>query len=328
MFPLSIVPPQRQVTGFGSITSGGISIGRNGLVVDGAKVSSAVDTLEDLVDLNVVLGSGVSGTVRLVKSRKNEQTYALKTMQLEHSEEFLQKKLVELKTLHASAHPNIVSFHGALYVDGVLYFILEFMDRGTIADLIKICGKIPENVLSKLTRELLRGLEYLHKKLHLIHRDIKPQNILLSSAGVVKITDFGVSGEIARTAAFAKTFVGTINYMSPARIRGNEHSAKSDVWSLGLVILECATGAYPYGEDDPNNVFQRLYAIVNTPAPVASTQDFSPEFCDFISKCLQKEEEKLPDSTTLLAHPWITKYDNDGVDMKEWLQYTLSPRTV
>jgi len=88
------------------------------------------------------------------------------------------------------------------------------MDRGTLADLMHRAGPIPEPILAKLTLEILRGLNYLHKKLHLIHRDIKPQNILINSKGEIKITDFGVSGEIANTVALAKTFVGTVKYMS------------------------------------------------------------------------------------------------------------------
>jgi serine/threonine protein kinase len=88
------------------------------------------------------------------------------------------------------------------------------MDKGTLADLTAKAKAIPEPILGKLTFELLNGLNYLHKKLHLIHRDIKPQNILINSKGEIKITDFGVSGEIANTVALAKTFVGTIKYMS------------------------------------------------------------------------------------------------------------------
>lgn len=88
------------------------------------------------------------------------------------------------------------------------------MDKGTIADLLSRVGAIPDRILAKLTADMLEGLNYLHKKLHLIHRDVKPQNILLNSKGEIKITDFGVSGEIANTAAFANTFTGTVKYMS------------------------------------------------------------------------------------------------------------------
>lgn len=178
------------------------------------------------------------------------------------------------------------------------------MDRGTIVDLIEKAGPIPESYLGRISYDIICGLEYLHKTLHLIHRDIKPQNILLSSEGVVKLTDFGVSGEIANTAAFARTFVGTVKYMSPARIKGNPHSAKSDIWSLGLVVLECALGKYPYG-DDISNFFDFLKKVVSVPVPTPPEDQFTPEFCHFINLCLQKEEENLPASSTLLAHPWI-----------------------
>jgi serine/threonine protein kinase len=125
----------------------------------------------------------------------------------------LNKQLLELKTYHQSNHPYIVSFHGAFFTEGRLSFVLEYMDAGTLADLIK-AGPITENVLARLTAQILTGLEYLHKQLHIIHRDIKPQNILINSKGQAKITDFGVSGEIAHTQAMAKTFVGTAKYMS------------------------------------------------------------------------------------------------------------------
>jgi len=145
-------------------------------------------------------------------------------------------------------------FCDAFYKDAYLSFILEYMDLGTIADIIERSGPIPERILAKISREVLLGLGYLHK-MHVIHRDIKPQNILLNSSGEIKITDFGVSGEIAHTASFARTFVGTIQYMSPARIKGALHSTKSDIWSLGLVILECALGKYPYNSQEENRTF-------------------------------------------------------------------------
>lgn len=313
--PLTINPVEREVTGFGTITSGNISIGPHGLVVDG-KRSSAFDSLSDFEDMQQELGRGVSGTVRKVCHRPTNRIFALKSMSLENSNEFLEKKLVELKTLHASSHTNIVSFYGAFYNDGTLSFILEFMDRGTIADLLERSGPVPEAILSRMTREMVLGLEYLHK-MHIIHRDIKPQNILLNSAGEIKITDFGVSGEIAHTAAFAKTFVGTIKYMSPARIKGSPHSTKSDIWSLGLVILECALGKYPYGVDTPQTTFfSRLNDIVNNPEPIPPKGQFSDPFLNFIVKCLQKEEENLPSCTELLSHPWLT---HSNSDLKQWI---------
>jgi len=157
----------------------------------------------------------------------------------------------------------------------------------------------------------------LHKALHLIHRDIKPQNILLNSSGVIKLTDFGVSGEIANTAAFAKTFVGTVKYMSPPRIKGEQHSTKSDMWSFGLVILECAIGCFPYGQTI-SNFFEFLNRIVTSPAPNPPADKFSEEFCNLINICLQKEEDQLPSSSVVLGLPWIQKHKD--VELKEWIE--------
>jgi len=138
------------------------------------------------------------------------------------------------------------------------------------------------------------------------------------------LTDFGVSGEIANTAAFARTFAGTIKYMSPSRIKGNPHSAKSDIWSLGLVVLECGLGRYPYG-DSFTTFFDFLTTLVSVPVPKPPEDTFSNEFCNFINLCLQKEEEHLPASSTLLAHPWIQRHKR--VTLKDWITSCNSPRT-
>lgn len=304
---LRINPPSNDIgSKLSVIQEDNISIGIQGIMVDGKKVTSVCKSLNELKG-DEILGSGVSGTVKLVRHVETNVPYALKIMQFENSDEFLRKKLVELKTLHASQHQNIVNFYGAFYVDGVLSFILEYMDRGTFFDLLKVKKIIPEIYLSRLSLDILSGLEYLHHTLHLIHRDIKPQNILINSQGVVKLADFGVSGEISNSQAFKNTFIGTIKYMSPNRIKGTKHSLKSDIWSFGLVVLESAKGEYPYGNNLPN-FFNFLQKVVNIPPPIPERGIFTPEFDSFISMCLQKEEEKLPLTSELLKHPWIEMY--------------------
>lgn len=300
-----------------------ISIGMGGLMVNG-KPTSHIRSLVELEDMGQILGTGSFGVVKKVRHKVSGEIYALKTMTLDVNEDFHEKKLLELRTLHQSNHNYIVKFHGAFYHEGSLSFVLEFMDCGTFADLVKALGSIPERPLGKLLFQLLEGLLYLHKTLHIIHRDIKPQNILLNAKGQAKITDFGVSGELANTQAMAKTFVGTVKYMSPNRISGKKHSAKSDIWSLGLVALECALGYYPYGADDNKlTFFQLLSDIVTKPPPAAPADRFSPEFCDFIRVCLQKNEDEIPDAQTLLQHPFILSHASDDFNLSEWIVQTL-----
>jgi len=94
--------------------------------------------------------------------------------------------------------------------------------------------------------QVLKGLDYLHRKMKVIHRDIKPSNLLLNSKGQIKIADFGVSGKMMHTNDSKSSWVGTLMYMSPERFRGEHYNSNTDIWSLGLSIMECALGYYPY----------------------------------------------------------------------------------
>jgi serine/threonine protein kinase len=175
---------------------------------------------------------------------------------------------------------------------------LELMDWGSVGSMIKLLKDrsvdtkrpgtkkqplIPEPVLTKLAQQILNGLLYLHKCKKQIHRDIKPDNILLNSKGEAKLSDFGLSKELDKTAALCNTFVGTVTYMSPERLEGKKYSFPSDVWSFGLVLYEMATGCYPYPQSGVYMVI--LDHIVNSATPSLPTDGtFSPEFGNFIKR--------------------------------------------
>jgi mitogen-activated protein kinase kinase 1 len=105
---------------------------------------------------------------------------------------------------------------------------------------------IPERYLPELARQVLLGLSHLHDSARICHRDIKPSNLLLSSSGQLKISDFGVSSQLSNSMSKCLSWVGTVTYMSPERIQGHSYGFNTDVWSLGLLLLECAVGRYPY----------------------------------------------------------------------------------
>jgi len=108
---------------------------------------------------------------------------------------------------------------------------------------------IPEPIIARIVHQLLHALIYVHKVMNQIHRDIKPDNVLLSSNGSVKLSDFGISKSIDNNDAMARTQVGTIAYMSPERLQNLEYSYASDIWSLGVMIWEMTTGKYPFGSN-------------------------------------------------------------------------------
>lgn len=191
---------------------------------------------------------------------------AMKEIRLELDDAKFAQIIMELDILHRCVSPFIVDFYGAFFQEGAVYICMEFMDGGSID---KIYGEgIPENVLRKITLSTCMGLKSLKDDHNIIHRDVKPTNILVNSRGQIKICDFGVSGNLV--ASIAKTNIGCQSYMAPERIAsggvaqagannpGATYSVQSDIWSLGLSIIECAMGRYPYPPETYNNIFSQL----------------------------------------------------------------------
>lgn len=191
---------------------------------------------------------------------------AMKEIHLELDEAKFAAIIMELDVLHRCVSPYIIDFYGAFFQEGAVYICIEFMDGGSID---KLYGDgVPENILRKITYATTQGLKTLKDEHNIIHRDVKPTNILVNTRGQVKICDFGVSGNLV--ASIAKTNIGCQSYMAPERISGGgvaqaganpvggTYSAQSDIWSLGLSIIECAMGRYPYPPETYDNIFSQL----------------------------------------------------------------------
>ncbi|RVX05352.1 Mitogen-activated protein kinase kinase 2 [Vitis vinifera] len=235
----------------------------------------------------------------------------------------------ELKINQSSQCPYVVVCYKSFYDNGAFSIILEYMDGGSLLDFLKKVKSIPEPYLAAICNQVLKGLSYLHHERHIIHRDLKPSNLLINHRGEVKITDFGVSAILTSTSGQANTFVGTYNYMSPERISGGKYGSKSDIWSLGLVLLECATGQFPYSPPEQGEGWTSFYelmeAIVDQPPPCASTNQFSAEFCSFISACIQKDPNDRKSAHELMAHPFISMYRDLNVDLATYFTNAGSP---
>jgi len=191
---------------------------------------------------------------------------AMKEIRLELDDAKFAAIIMELDVLHRCVSPYIIDFYGAFFQEGAVYICMEFMDGGSID---KLYGDgISENILRKITLATTMGLKSLKDEHNIIHRDVKPTNILMNTKGQIKICDFGVSGNLV--ASIAKTNIGCQSYMAPERISsggiaqaganpgGGTYSVQSDIWSLGLTIIECALGRYPYPPETYNNIFSQL----------------------------------------------------------------------
>ncbi|KAJ6295647.1 hypothetical protein OIU76_027294 [Salix suchowensis] len=261
-------------------------------------------SLEDM-DMVKVIGKGSSGIVQLVQHKWTSQFFALKIIQMNIEESARKAIAQELKINQSSQCPYVVMSYQSFYNNGAISIILEYMDGGSLADFLKNVKTIPEPHLAAICKQVLKGLLYLHHEKHIIHRDLKPSNLLVNHRGEVKITDFGVSAIMQSTSGQANSFVGTYNYMSPERISGDRYSSKSDIWSLGLVLLECATGQFPFSppelEECWTNVYELMETIVDQPPPSAPSDQFSPEFCSFISACVQKDPNNRQSAHELMV---------------------------
>ncbi|KAM3691346.1 hypothetical protein ACJW31_08G008500 [Castanea mollissima] len=235
-----------------------------------------------------VIGSGASSVVQRAIHIPNHRILALKKINIFEKEK-RQQLLTEIRTLcEAPCYQGLVEFHGAFYVldSRQISIALEYMDGGSLADILRLQKRIPEPVLSSMFQKLLhRGLSFLHGVRHLVHRDIKPANLLVNLKGEPKITDFGISAGLENSMAMCATFVGTVTYMSPEKIRNESYSYPANIWSLGLALFECGTGEFPYLPNEG--------PILDDPSPSPSKQYFSTEFCSFIYACLQKDGKSL-----------------------------------
>lgn len=195
---------------------------------------------------------------------------AMKEIRLELDEKKFSQIIMELDILHRCVSPFVIDFYGAFFQEGAVYICVEYMDGGSIDKLYK--EGVPENILRKVALSTIMGLKTLKDDHNIIHRDVKPTNFLVNTRGQIKICDFGVSGNLV--ASIARTNIGCQSYMAPERIAGGgsqqatggggTYSVQSDIWSLGLSIVECANGRYPYPPETYTNIFSQLH--VSTPA--------------------------------------------------------------
>jgi len=261
------------------------------------------------------IGRGNSSRVYRAVHTPTGKALAVKVLQadLEGSRESRHMLLNEIKIVFNASSNHLVSFYDAFIHDGSIYLALEYMDCGSLEGLLQAASQtptrlVPEEINASILFQILQGLIYLHRERHSVHRDLKPANVLLDSAGFVKLSDFGISKQLGSERAQAATQVGTLAYMSPERVRGEEYGFASDVWSLGLIALEAALGAYPF--PGCRNYFDLVRTIVDGPVPTEDPdvqQRLPPDLWQLVHACLQKQAERRPDVLSLTRSPFLVR---------------------
>ncbi|GMH16088.1 hypothetical protein Nepgr_017929 [Nepenthes gracilis] len=267
-------------------------------------------SFSDLERLNRI-GSGSGGTVYKVLHRPTGKLYALKVIYGKHDDSARRQICREIKILRDVDHTNVVKCHEMFDHKGDIQVLLEYMDCGSLD------GKhIPhEPTLADIARQVLSGLLYLHRR-RIVHRDIKPMNLLTNCHKQAKIADFGVSRILAQTMDPCNSAVGTIAYMSPERIDTDLNDGRydgylGDIWSFGVSILEFYLGKFPFDVAKPGDWASLMCAICMAPPPEAPPTA-SREFRDFISRCLQRDPARRWTAAQLLNHPFIVQNAGGG----------------
>eukprot|EP01102_Stenamoeba_stenopodia_P010751 TRINITY_DN3266_c0_g1_i1.p1 TRINITY_DN3266_c0_g1~~TRINITY_DN3266_c0_g1_i1.p1 ORF type:complete len:727 (-),score=146.31 TRINITY_DN3266_c0_g1_i1:37-2217(-) len=240
------------------------------------------------------LGEGAFGQVFRAKHKESGFVVAVKSMTLADDQKESIKK--ETRILQKCSHPNIVQYYGCFLKGDRIYLIMELCGVGCVLDLIKAIERpLTENELLCTILQVVKGLTYLHNN-RIIHRDMKPQNILVTSLGVMKITDFGVSGHL-ESGQQAKTCVGTPLYMAPEIFLGEPYDFKADIWSLGITIIHMADG------HAPNHNLPVMLAIGNIttkpPPTLTDPSKWSSKLNELVATCLVKDTKERSSAEVL-----------------------------
>nr|XP_031545714.1 dual specificity mitogen-activated protein kinase kinase 7 isoform X1 [Vicugna pacos] len=295
------------------------------------RYQAEINDLENLGEM----GSGTCGQVWKMRFRKTGHVIAVKQMRRSGNKEENKRILMDLDVVLKSHDcPYIVQCFGTFITNTDVFIAMELM--GTCAEKLKkrMQGPIPERILGKMTVAIVKALYYLKEKHGVIHRDVKPSNILLDERGQIKLCDFGISGRLVDSKAKTRS-AGCAAYMAPERIdppdpTKPDYDIRADVWSLGISLVELATGQFPYKNCKTD--FEVLTKVLQEEPPLLpGHMGFSGDFQSFVKDCLTKDHRKRPKYNKLLEHSFIKRYETLEVDVASWFKdvmaKTESPRT-
>ncbi|XP_053322761.1 myosin-IIIa [Spea bombifrons] len=287
----------------------------------------------DIWEIVETIGKGTYGKVFKVMHKHNGSKAAVKILDPFHEDidEEIEAEYNILKAL--SDHPNVVKFYGMYFKKDAktgdqLWLVLELCNGGSVTDLakglLKRGERMNESIIAYILHEALMGLQHLHNH-KTIHRDVKGNNILLTTDGGVKLVDFGVSAQLTNTRLQRNTSVGTPFWMAPEVIACEQqvdttYDARCDVWSLGITAIELGDGDPPLADVHP---MRALFKIPRNPSPsLRQPELWSSEFNDFIKSCLTKDFEKRPMVCDLLEHAFIKQIKgNEKALQKQLMEF-------
>ena len=255
--------------------------------------------LNDRYRITGLLGRGGMGEVYKAEDLKLDQTVALKFLPDHFAEDMSARERFfgEVRTARQVSHPNVCRVFDIGEVDGAHFLSMEFIDGDDLSSLLRRIGRLPPDKALEIARQLCAGLHAVHQA-GILHRDFKPANVMIDGRGKARLTDFGIAGLESELKEGA--VAGTPAYMSPEQITGKELTAKSDIYSLGLVLYEIFTGKPAFAGDTVNELLRKHKTATPT-NPSEVIKDIDPLVEQVILRCLEKDPQKRPTSAMQVA---------------------------
>ena len=263
----------------------------------GAIISNRYEIIEQI-------GSGGMSIVYKARDRKLGRVVAIKILRAEYVKdmEFIKRFDIEARSAASLIHANIVNVYDVGHENSLHYIVMEYVDGVTLKELIKEHAPFDNDEILGVAIQIASALGHAHKN-NIVHRDIKPQNILVMPKGIIKVADFGIAkASSAKTITVANNAMGSVHYFSPEQAKGGYVSFKSDIYSLGLVIFEMATGKLPFDGDTPVAV-----AIKQINEELPSIKKFNDNISDRIERIVSRATEKFASR----RYENIEKMEND-----------------
>ena len=270
------------------------------------------------------VGNGGMATVYKAKDKVLNRFVAVKVLKEEFTtdEEFIRRFNIEAQSAAGLTHPNIVSVYDVGEEDGIYYIVMELIQGKTLKQIINEEGKLPWKWSINIAIQIASALEAAHKN-KIVHRDIKPHNIIITEDGVAKVTDFGIAKAVSNSTITAfGTTIGSVHYFSPEHARGGFTDAKSDLYSLGVVMYEMLTGRVPFDADTPVSI--ALKHMQEKPIePIKLNPSMPLALNQIIMKAMQKEPSSRYQSATEMLKDLSLALKNpegnfiEGVDSEE-----------
>ena len=259
------------------------------------------------------IGTGGMSDVYKAKDQKLNRFVAVKVLKQEFSENrnFVSKFRVEAQAAAGLMHPNIVNVYDVGEENGIHYIVMELVEGITLKKYIEKKVRLTTKEAISIAIQVAMGIEAAHNN-HIIHRDIKPQNIIISKEGKVKVTDFGIA-KAASSNTITSNVMGSVHYTSPEQARGGFSDEKSDIYSMGITLFEMLTGRVPFNGDTTVSI-----AIKHIQDPMPSMRDFVPEIPVSVENIVMKCTQKSPDR----------RYQSMGEMIKDLKHSLINPDAV